>query len=353
MFGQMRFRQTSGWLFACALCAGPRPTAAAPQAPVSNEVVARIDSALHAAVASGFSGTILIASRGAIVLERGYGTIRGVAMDTNTRFWIASTAKQFVSAAVLKCQERGLLSLDDSLGRFFPDVPGDKRGITLRQLLSHTSGLAQSYVSEEQPDRESAVRAMLAESLAHEPGGRFTYSNSNIQLAVAIVEVVSRRSYQDFARRELFSPLAMSATGFAGDSGAGAVAPAAGDAPQRLSHASWGGEGVYSTAHDLFRWYRDLWNGRALSSRSTEQLFTPVAPIAEGHTGLAWFVGRSPTGQLRIFTRGNEDFGPNSLIYGYPDRGIVIVVLTHAGNAEAQLSWSRAIHARVESLLSL
>jgi len=54
-----------------------------------------------------------------------------------------------------------------------------------------------------------------------------------------------------------------------------------------------------------------------------------------------------------LFTRGNEDFGANSLIYVYPDREIVIVVLTHAGNANSQLSWSRFVHAQIQNLLSL
>ncbi|MGH7712171.1 MAG: hypothetical protein ACREOG_12845, partial [Gemmatimonadaceae bacterium] len=61
----------------------------------------------------------------------------------------------------------------------------------------------------------------------------------------------------------------------------------------------------------------------------------------------------SPLGRPLIFTRGNEDFGPNSLVYVYPDREIVIIVLTHAGNADAQRSWSRVIHAQIEQLLSL
>jgi CubicO group peptidase (beta-lactamase class C family) len=313
-----------------------------------------MDSTLRAEVAAGFSGTVLVASHGTVVLESGYGSIRGTPISTDTRFWIASTAKQFVGAAVLRCQEQGLLSLGDSLGLFFfPNAPSDKRGITIRQLLSHTSGLAQSYVSEAQASRESAVRAMLAVPRDQSQGAAFTYSNSNIQLAVAIVELVSGRSYQVFARRELWAPAGMSSTGFAGDSGATDVAPAFAETPQRLSQSSWGGEGVYSTANDLFRWHEALRNGRVLSRRSTEQLFAPVAAISEGHTGLTWFSSQSPSGYLRVFIRGNEDFGPNSLVYAYPEREIVIVVLTHAGTADAQRSWSRVIHAQLEHLLAL
>jgi hypothetical protein len=68
---------------------------------------------------------------------------------------------------------------------------------------------------------------------------------------------------------------------------------------------------------------------------------------------LAWFRGRSPLGRPFIFTRGNEDFGANSLIYAYPNSEIVIVVLTHAGNADDQRSWSRLVHAQIQNLLTL
>ena len=351
---QLRWCRVVGLLVGGALLATARPAPATSQSAISRGDLHRIDSTLQAAARAGFSGTVLIATGQTVAFEAAYGSNRGVPVRMDTRFWIASTAKQFVTAAVLKCVERGLLSLEDSLGQFFADVSSEKRGITLRQLLNHTSGLGQSYASEDQANREGAVRAMLSESLAQSPGVSFRYSNSNIQLAVAIVEVVSGQSYQDFARRELWSQAALSGTGFAGDSAAShGLDPAVGDTPDRLLHPSWGGEGVYSTANDLFRWYRDLRRGRVLSQRSAAELFTPVAPISEGHTGLAWFLGQSPAGRLRIFTRGNEGFGANSLIYAYPERDIVIIVLTHAGNADGARSWSRAVHEQIESLLSL
>ena len=340
-------------LLTAAVFAVVHPTAGSSQESVSADIVHRIDSTLRADVANGFSGVVLVASHETVLVDSGYGIIRGVPVRKDMPFWIASTAKQFVSAAILKCQERGLLTLDDSLATFFSGVPTDKRQITIRQLLSHTSGLGQGYVSEGQPSRERAVRLMLAEPLAQSPGGRFRYSNSNIQLAAAIVEEVSRVSYQAFVMRELWLPAGLQATGFAADRDARFVAPAVGDTPQRLSASSWGAEGVYSTTGDLLRWYRGLRGERLLSARSVEQLFAPVAPISEGQTALAWFWGRSPLGRPLLFTRGNEDFGANSLIYVYPDREIVIVVLTHAGNAGAQLSWSRLVHAQIQNLLSL
>src|SRR5258705_5169564 len=121
--------------------------AAQPMAPpeviVHGEIGARVDSFLTRAALHGFSGAILVAQRGEIVLRKGYGVAdreRGVTVAPETPFFIGSLAKQFTAAAALRLEADGKLRLDDSLGMFFPDAPADKRTITVRQLLSHTAG---------------------------------------------------------------------------------------------------------------------------------------------------------------------------------------------------------------------
>jgi CubicO group peptidase (beta-lactamase class C family) len=174
-----------------------------------------VPRAMALTVPKGFSGVVLVMSGAKPLLYRGYGTIAGRAVRRDDRFWIASAGKQFAAAAIMRLVERGRIRLDDSLIRFFPDAPADKASITIRQLLSHTSGLGQSYASEEQPDRSSAVARMLAEPLQGPPGSGFRYSNSNVQLAAAIVEVSSGTSYADYVRRELWRPASLRSTGFA------------------------------------------------------------------------------------------------------------------------------------------
>jgi CubicO group peptidase (beta-lactamase class C family) len=325
------------------------------QDPLADEagLTRAMDGAIRAEVPRGFSGAVLVARGKATLLDAAYGSERGVVMRSDTRFWVASVGKQFTSAAVLRCQEKGWLLLDDAIGRFFPNAGADKQGVTVRRLLGHLSGLDQSYVSEGASDRETAVREMLALPLAGAPGKTFRYSNSNYQLAVAIVEVASGRPYSEFVRNELWRTADLRDTGFAGEPGARSVAPARGDTPPRLATGDWGGEGVYSTTHDLLRWHRALRSGRVLSPASVDRLFEAVAPIGEGEVALGWFLGRTGRGSRRIFTRGNEDFGANALVYAYPDSETVIIVLTHAGDADDGTSWSRRVHATLEALLSL
>lgn len=302
-------------------------------------------------VTQGFSGVVLVARGDDLLLFDGFGELGGHRVARDDAFWIASTGKQFAATAIVLLAQRGRLDLDAPLSTFFPEAPADKAGITVRQLLSHTSGIGQSYVSEEQATREAAVAAMLAEPIEGEPGDRFRYSNSNLQLAAAIVEVVSGVPYAAFARANLFEPAQLTSTGFATPDTR--VSPTLTPAPDRLQRAYWGEQGAYSSAADLFHWYRTVTSGALLNANSIATLFRPHAQIGEGIAALGWFIGVSPQGRPVRFTRGNEDFGPNSLIYAYPDSDVVIIVLTHAGDANDDISWSRQVHRDIEAALAL
>lgn len=312
---------------------------------------ARLDSAIRSDITSGFAGAVLVAKGDRIILDRGYGKTGGAQIQANARFWIASAGKQFTSAAIVKCAERGRLSLDDSIAHFFPDAPAEKRSITVRQLLGHLSGFGQSYAGESERNQQGAVAKLLAVPLVDQPGAHFHYSNANYQLAVAIVERVSGTNYRRFVQDEFLTARGLGNTGFSGSPPARRVLAGRNPAPARVDSAFWGGEGVFSSTTDLFRWYRALRAGRVFARGFGDSLFAPVAPIEEGRTALGWFLGTAPTGEPTVFTRGNEDWGPNSLLYAYPDRDIVIVVLTHSGDSPAGPSWSRFVHAQVEKVV--
>lgn len=349
----MTFRRSSSWA-TIALAVVIVEAARGVSSPTKDDagVSVNVERAISAEVEKGFSGAVLVARGERPLLEKGYGSVGGVAMGGETKFWIASAGKQFTSAAVLLCAQEGKLTLEDPIARFFPEARKEIRSVTIRQLLSHTSGFDQSDAGEGAADRSTAVSRMLREPLIDPPGRKFHYSNSNYQLAVAIVEIVSHEPYREIAR-SMWKKAGLTRTGFSGDGGASDVAPASSPIPERLRKPGWGGEGVYSTVGDLFAWYRALRSGRVVPPSSAELLFSPVAPIGEGRTALGWFLGRTSGGVASVFTRGNEDFGANSLLYAYPDSGIVVVVLTHAGDASEDLSWSRSVLRKIEDALGL
>ena len=301
---------------------------------------------------AGFSGVVFVSRNDRLLIFRGYGRSPLGPIRASDRFWLASTGKQFAAAAIIKLASEHRLRLDDPLRNFFA-TPPDKANMTVRQLLSHTSGLGQSYVSEEQTNRRIAVERMLAEPLAGPPGSGFRYSNSNIQLAAAIVEVVSGTTYQDYVRRRLWKPSGLRATGFAGDPRSSGVTPIMEQLLRRLRSRYWGEQGVYSNASDLNRWYASLVRDRILPRLAVREMFAPVVKIGEGYAGLGWFLGKTARGNAFRFVRGNEDFGANSLLYAYPDQGVVMVVLTHGGDADEETSWSRKVQRQLEGALGL
>lgn len=328
--------------------AAPASPALAENRPVS---IPSISEAIQKEVTDGFSGTVLVAKGDRVLLSRGFGSIHGIPMRPATRFWISSTGKQFVAAAILLLQQQGKLSLSDPISRFLPEAPADKGGITIAQLLSHTSGIVQGYEGEGSSSNAEAVRRILAVPLETPRTHQFVYSNENYQLLAAIVERISGLRYQEFEQRHFFAPLHLTNSGIA--QGPAGVAPTRDATPDRLKKANWGIEGHYSSAGDLFHWYRALSSGKVLSRASLDQLWSPVVPIGEGQAALGWFLTKMPSGTRRVWTRGNDDFGPNSLIYAYPDRDLVIIILTHGGQKTEDISWSRALIGDLEAALKL
>jgi CubicO group peptidase (beta-lactamase class C family) len=234
-----------------------------------------------------------------------------------------------------------------------PKCPRRQEGDHLKQLLAHLSGLPQGYASEVAVDRADAVRRILAVPLKQRPGKGFLYSNENYQLAGAIVEIVSKMSYGDFVRTQLFDPVGLKDTGQVVRGRHPAVAPTLRPISERLMQRHWGQTGFYSTTGDLIRWYTAVRSGKVVSPNSGKQLFDPVTPIQEGSAALGWFHGKTGLGTQLIFSRGNEDFGANSLVYAYPDTDTVIVVLTHAGDKKGAGSYSRVVKGQIERILAL
>ena len=314
---------------------------------------ARIQEAAQRIAREGFSGATLVVKDRRVLLDQSFGVVRGERMRRTSRFWIASMGKQFTSAAIMRCVDLGHVRVESTLSELWPEAPAEKSSITIRQILSHSSGLPQSDSAELAATGEQACKNIFALDLAAAPGAQFIYSNANNELAAAIVERASGSTYSHFIRNEIIMRAGLRNTGQYPDVREPHVVPIIGERPARLDLLRWGGQGYFSTTHDLFNWHRSLLDGRVLSALSVNALFAPVIPIQEGFSALGWFLGRTDHGALRIFTRGNEDSGPNGLFYYYPSTKTSIVVLTHAGYKDDDMSWSRAMHGALEAALEL
>jgi D-alanyl-D-alanine carboxypeptidase len=184
---------------------------------------ASIDRLLSEAYPRGEPGAVVrVAKAGVVLLEKGYGFAdvgRKLPATPDTVFRLASVTKAFTGTAVLMLVERGAITLDDPVTKHLPSSPPAWRDVTVRHLLSHTSGLP-NYLdrpnSMEWAAREYTVQQLIDSfkdwPAVFAPGERSTYSNSNYVLLGAIIEKVSGMPFDRFVETSIFAPLGMTAT---------------------------------------------------------------------------------------------------------------------------------------------
>jgi CubicO group peptidase (beta-lactamase class C family) len=297
--------------------AGAAPTAL--EAAVTGMTWETLASSLDRAETAGFSGVFLARRDGRDVLRRAYGLADRANDRRNaleTVFGIGSTPIDFTRVGILLLAQRGRLAMDDSIGKYFANVPADKRGMTLRHLMSGRSGLPDFHDIPAQDwdpdlawiDRETAVRRILAQPLLFAPGTRDQHSHSAFGLLAAAIEIVSGKSYQEFTRQEILAPLGMSRTGFYGESlglgvgdfavGYGASAVGVPNIPPNWGPTSWlvmGSGGMFSTLGDMERFYAAVEAGRLLTGEWARWLQGPGVDVGGSDRG--FFILRATNGR--------------------------------------------------------
>ena len=318
----------------------PAPVRAAAQAP-AGDVAALMDAYLAAAhKLERFSGSVLVAHKGKIVLSKGYGMANyelGVPNAPKTRFRLGSVTKQFTAMAVLELEAMGKLKVTDTVKTFFPDYPGGEK-ITVHHLLSHTSGIPNftdlpDYVKTQtlpSPVLQTVERFKNL-PLDFAPGEKYSYSNSGYVLLGAIIEKVTGGTYEAFLNENIFRPLGMKGSGYdrtaliIPDRAAGyefpddAMANAA-YLDMSIPHAAGA---LYSTVEDLYTWDRALYTDKLISKDALSRMFTPV----KGNYGYGWMIG-SFAGHKTIRHGGGIN-GFTSDITRFPDDDACVIVLNN------------------------
>ncbi len=304
------------------------------------------------------------------------------ATDT-TQFNICSISKQFSAVALLKLQEQGLLSLDDSVARFFPEFPGVFfRNITLRQLLSHTSGLPdirprtpqewEAYASENAHRRFANVEDYkhfssepdildmfkLVEGTVFEPGTAYDYQNPTFQLVYYIVERLTGEPFEQWMARNIFQPAGMSHTVYFSPerelaaAAHGYEATGAGWRECDYGEANFfptaADGGIYTTAADFMAWQRALYSDSLMSSASRGQAHTPLiaTDLPDTSYGLGFFIEDLPDRPRKIYHTGDNG-GFFTYAAAVPERRVSYLVFA------ARQGWDRlATAARIDSILT-
>ncbi len=281
-------------------------------------------------VAAGFSGAVLVVRADEIVLNAGYGLANReeqLACTTETVFAIGSTPIDFTRAGVLLIAQAEELALTDPITTFFPDVPKDKRAITIDHLLSGRSGLVDfvDLPTDRDPDhawidRDEFLRRVWGTKLLFEPGKGHLHSHAAWGLLAAVVEVVSGETYPAFTRKNLFEPAGMQDTGFFGEPiaaerlaiGYGPRSDGEVNAPPYWGKTSWlvmGSGGQVSTTGDMLRWHRALRAEEILGPDMLARYFGPPGSLLDGGDmyGFQIFYTQGPGSQMFLVSNSAVD----------------------------------------------
>jgi CubicO group peptidase (beta-lactamase class C family) len=341
--------------------------------PAPQPLEATLDAYMARLVAADqFSGVVLVARSGEPAFAHAYGLAdkdRNVPNREETPFNFASVGKMFTAVAVAQLAEAGKLDFDQAVAEYLPEFAGKSAGaVTLRQLLTHQSGILDFFEAKEQFDEVSHsdnpqrdyLQVFAEEPLRFAPGERFQYSNSNFILLGAIVERASGLPFEKYLDEHIFAPAEMTATTL-DPKGRGELAPALGyteladdgkmtPGTRRLvdlapSRGSAAGGGV-TTAGDMLKFAEALRTHRLLSAPAADQLLADqVDGQRPGEHYAMGFIGRR-NARERIVGHSGGFPGVDAQVDMYQRSGWTVVVLA---NYEAV---GEPVARHIESLLT-
>ena len=293
-----------------------------------------------------------IVHKGTIIKSQGYGLANvehGIKVTPATIFQSGSVGKQFTSAAVMLLVEDGRISLNDPLTKFFKDAPATWGRITVRHLLTHTSGLP-DYTGgtidyRRDYSEEDLAKFAYALKLEFEPGSRWNYSNTGYVLLGALVRQAVGQFYGDILRERVFVPLGMITARIISEEDivanrAGGYRMSAGT----LKNQEWVAPRLNTTADgslylsltDMLAWDAGIRAGKVLKPESWRQVFTPVA-LNSGKSypyGFGWSV-EDFAGQ-KAQRHGGSWQGFKTFIGRYPDDDLTIIVLANLAQGDPE-----------------
>lgn len=293
--------------------------------------------------------SVLVLRDGEPLLQRSYGQAdleAHVAATPRTNYRLASVTKQFTAAAILLLAEDGKLSLDDPLRKWLPSLPAATDPITLRQVLSHASGLV-DYEDVMAPDATEQVHDIdvlhlleTQDRLYFAPGTDYRYSNSGYALLALVVGKASGKDFATFLRDRIFQPLGMAHT-VAYEEGISTVADRAYGyslvdgrwtrTDQSSTSAVLGDGGIYSSIDDLAKWDAALYDDRLLGTASRKLAFTAHTktgePDVDGY-GYGWRI------HGEVLWHSGETMGFRNVIVRWPQRHFTVIVLSNRNDPE-------------------
>ncbi len=331
-----------------------------PSPPLKPEQVASVDRYVTEEMEREHTPGLAVGiySRGQILLAKGYGLANvelHVPVKPETIFQSGSVGKQFVSAAVMMLVEDGKVGLDDSIVKYFPNAPESWKPILVKNLLSHTSGLAEYESSERTGPKgpfymrldfteDELVNKIEALPIEFKPGEKWDYRNTNYVLLGVMIHRVTGKLYVDFLQERIFRPWGMKATRLISETD---IIPNRSSGYEmnggKLRNQEWVSPTFNSTADgtlyfnvlDLAKWDEALYGTSLLKQSSLDRIWT-VFVLNDGkpnpaHYGFGW--GISPNNGHKLIEHGGAWQGFTCVISRFVDDGLTVVVLTNFAGA--------------------
>ena len=364
----------------------------------------RIDSLLNANYTDDAPGCAILICKGDTVLYEG---VRGIAdvttkqkIDSNTSFNIASITKQFTVVAILKLQEQGLLSIEDSVSKYFPEFKSDIwNKVKLKHLMSQCSGVPDNRPRVDKDFMLHIVDAQCLEymvdldELKFEPGSYYDYKNPTFQILAEIVKRVSGKTFEEFQQENVFSVASMSnvryfspeleisnmAHGYINISSSEKESVDSDSQKEKgeLSAQyvdnqgmSWmeydyGEEtffgtkadgGIYTSIKDFMNWELALLNNIVISKESKEMAYTPHITVSGSefssyqnrpntHYGYGWFIDTTPNREIKVYHTGDNG-GFQAYAAKYPESGVCVMMFENRNDLDR---WSFQL--KIEEIL--
>jgi CubicO group peptidase (beta-lactamase class C family) len=313
-----------------------------------------------------------VSRNGRVVYERGYGMANletGTPITPASIFHVASVSKQFTAMAIMLLVNDGKLSVDDNIRKYLPEIRDYGTPITIRHLLTHTSGLRDQWELlslargrfEENRITEADVMDIVPRqtSLNFTPGAEYLYSNTGFTLLAVIVKRVSGKSLRDFADARIFRPLGMTSTHFHDDytmlvpGRTSAYAPRAGGWRVSIpNYDTYGATSLFTTVGDLLKWEANL-DTPTVGDRATIARMEAPTILTNGDTsnyGFGLVVDRYRG--ARVVRHNGADAGYRSNAERYPEHGLATVVLCNAASANPSLLSRRVADAYLGNALA-
>jgi len=290
-----------------------------------------------------FSGVVSVMQHGDILFEtsRGYANREFSIPNTmETRFMVASVAKQFTAFAIMILYDRGLIQLDEKANRYLPPNLQLPSEITVHHLLSHTSGLHNNYnfeddfyVGEDRKpyDQEQFFKNWIIREPIRKPGEAFEYNNSNYNLLAWMIEHVSGQTYNEFLQENIFAKTGMNHTVF--DNGQVIIPNKASNylhddgelvrIPYTNNLYSMGAGALVTNCSDLQKWYMCLKNRDILSQRAYEIY------LSENKNHYCYGLERYEEGGRISYAHGGDMPGVAAYIQYHFDEDLCIIILSN------------------------